>query len=88
MLPKIQACRSAAKVAAARWRQLPETISFILAEFEPDRTTEALLSFWGEPFMSRTHGAQVPRYTFRIAGHSDLIAQLVEMAQHHRRGED
>lgn len=88
MAPKIEACRGAAKVAEPRWRKLPETVSFILAEFEPDGATEALLSFWGEPFMSRTHGAQVPRYTFRIAGHSDLIAQFVELERRHRRGED
>ena len=88
MQPKIEACRGAAKVAEPRWRELPETVSFILAEFEPDGATEALLSFWGEPFMSRTHGAQVPRYTFRIAGHSDLIAQFVELERHHRRGGD
>ena len=86
MALKIEACRGADKVAEPRWRELPETVSFILAEFEPDGATEALLSFWGEPFMSRTHGAQVPRYTFRIAGHSDLIAQFVEMERHHRRG--
>ena len=86
MVPKIKACRGAAKVAEPRWRELPETISFILADFEPGGETEALLSFWGEPFMSRAHGAQVPRYTFRIAGHSDLIAQFVEMERHHRRG--
>jgi len=88
MEPRIAACRGAAKVLTPRWRDLPETVSFILADFEPDGATEALLSFWGEPFMARTHGAQVPRYTFRIAGHSDLIAQFVEMERRHRSSAD
>ena len=88
LAPKIAACRSAAKVLPPRWRELPETVSFILADFEPDSATEALLSFWGEPFMARTHGAQVPRYTFRIAGHSDLVAQFVELERRHRSAAD
>ena len=88
MAPKITECSAAAKVQPPRWRDLPETVSFVLADFEPDGATEALLSFWGEPFMSRAHGTQAPRYVFRIAGHSDLIARFVEMEREHRRGED
>ena len=88
LAPKIAECPGAAKVLPPRWRGLPETVSFILAEFEPNGATEALLSFWGEPFMARSHGAQVPRYTFRILGHSDLIAQFVELERHHRSGGD
>ena len=84
MLPKIQACTGRDKVAEPRWRPLPETVSFILADIEPRGTTEALLSFWGEPFMSRSTGKQVPRYIFRVQGHSDLVAQLVELERQHR----
>ncbi|MEX1229680.1 MAG: hypothetical protein WEB58_05550 [Planctomycetaceae bacterium] len=84
MLPKINACAEFRKVKEPRWATLPETVSFILAEVDAQGTTEALLSFWGEPFMSRTTGKQVPRYIFRITKHSDLIAQLTEMERQHR----
>jgi hypothetical protein len=87
MLPKIKECTGSNKVAEPRWRQLPETISFILADIEPRGTTEALLSFWGEPFMSRATGNQVPRYIFRVQGHSDLVARLVELEREHRMSE-
>jgi len=84
MLPKIQQCTGRDKVAEPRWRQLPETISFILADVEPRGATEALLSFWGEPFMSKATGRQVPRYIFRVQGHSDLVARLAEIERGHR----
>jgi hypothetical protein len=84
MLPKIRECAGSDKVSGPRWRQLPETISFILADIEPSGMTEALLSFWGEPFMSRATGKQVPRYIFRVQGHADLVARLVELEREHR----
>ena len=84
MAPKIRECRGRGKVAKPRWRDLPETVSFILADTGTDGATEALLSFWGEPFMSRATGRQVPRYTFRVAGHSDLVSRLVELDRQHR----
>ena len=92
MLPKIKACASHSKVSPPRWRQLPETVSFILAVVESrggntKRVTEALLSFWGDPFMSRAVGRQAPRYIFRVHGHSDLVAQFIEMERHHRTSE-
>ena len=73
-------------MAEPRWRSLPETLSFVLADVEPHGRTEALLSFWGEPFMSRATNRQVPRYIFRIQSHSDLIARLVELEREHRLG--
>ncbi len=88
MLPKIKECTGCKKVAQPRWRQLPETVSFILADIEPKGATEALLSFWGEPFMSRATGKQVPRYIFRIQSHSDLVAQLVELERQHRTSDE
>ncbi|MCA9058583.1 MAG: hypothetical protein KDA85_08790 [Planctomycetaceae bacterium] len=89
MLPKINACTGSHKVSPPRWRQLPQTVSFILADFEPRgaesrRSTEALLSFWGDPFMSRVIGKQAPRYIFRVHGHSDLVSQFIEMERQHR----
>lgn len=88
MLPKINACGGCSKVKEPRWRNLPETVSFILADIEPTGTTEALLSFWGEPFMSRVTGQQLPRYIFRVQGHSELVARLVELERQHRMVED
>lgn len=88
MLPKIKQCPGRDKVKEPRWSTLPETVSFILADIEPKGMTEALLSFWGEPFMSRATGKQVPRYIFRVQGHSDLISRLVEMERQHRLAND
>lgn len=84
MAPKIQRCAGAAKVREPRWGSLPETVSFILSETGPRGSTEALLSFWGEPFMSRETGKKVPRFIFKIQAQSDLIAQFVEMERHQR----
>lgn len=84
MLPKIQECQGSEKVLPVRWRSLPQTVSFILADTEHKGQTEALLSFWGEPFMAQTIDRQVPRYVFWVQGHSDLVAQLVDMERQHR----
>src|SRR5690606_30684900 len=84
MLPKIRECGESQKVLEPRWRTLPQTVSFILADTEDKGQTEALLSFWGEPFMARTVDKQVPRYVFWVHGHSDLVAQLVDMERQHR----
>lgn len=84
MKPKIEACARGEKIAEPRWRQLPKTVSFILADVGPEGATEALLSFWGEPFMARTTGQQVPRYVFRVQAHSELVPQLVELERQHR----
>lgn len=84
MKPKIDACDGSGKIAEPRWRQLPKTVSFILADIGPEGATEALLSFWGEPFMARTTGQQVPRYVFRVQAHSELVPQLVELERQHR----
>lgn len=51
--PKIVECRSSETVGEPIWRDLDENVSFILGGTETDRT-DALLSFWGEPFMART----------------------------------
>jgi hypothetical protein len=86
MLPKLNACQGSHKVQEPRWAKLPETVSFILADVDQDGKTEALLSFWGEPFMARTTTQQVPRYIFRVQSHSDLVARLVELERQHRMG--
>lgn len=84
MQPRIRECSGCEKVHPPQWRALPQTISFILADIDPEGTTEALVSFWGEPFMARTTGRQVPRFIFRIHSQSDLLAQLVELERTHR----
>ena len=84
MLPKIRECVEGHKVLQPRWRTLPQTVSFILADTEHEEQTEALLSFWGEPFMARTLEKQVPRYVVWVHGHSDLVAQLVDLERQHR----
>ena len=86
LAPKIRECEGRDTVAEPRWRSLPETLSFVLADVGPHGRAEALLSFWGEPFMSRATDRQVPRYIFRIQSHSDLIPRLVELEREHRLG--
>jgi hypothetical protein len=59
VLPRIQACGGAASVADPVWRELDESVSCILAETSAGGV-EALLSFWGEPFMAHGRGRDVP----------------------------
>lgn len=86
VFPKIKQCSGNQKVREPRWSKLPETVSFILADTQPTGKAEALLSFWGEPFMARRTDKNVPRYIFRVQAHSDLVARLVELARQHRMG--
>jgi len=85
--PKLAACRGREKVDEPRWCALHESVSFVLADREADGQAEAQLSFWGEPFMSRTTGRDVPRYIFHVQAHSGLVAQLVELARSYRMAE-
>lgn len=86
LLPKIKACTGCEKVREPIWRKLPESVSFILADLERQGATEALLSFWGEPFMARTAEKSVPRYVFRVLAHSELLPRLIEVERQHRIG--
>jgi hypothetical protein len=65
MVPKVAVCSGGNKVAEPHWQELEKTVSFILAETSPDSREEALVSFWQEPFMSRTLGQQIPRSSSR-----------------------
>ena len=87
VLPKVRTCAGADKVREPRWTGLNESVSFILAETQPDGAVEAHLSFWGEPFMARTRGGDVPRYIFHVQGRSELIPRLVELERYYRLGE-
>jgi len=86
VVPKVAACPGGGKVREPRWCALKESVSFILADAGSDGAVEAHLSFWGEPFMSRATGRQIPRYIFHVQGHSELIGRLVELERQYRSG--
>lgn len=83
--PKIiSCCTAASKVKEPEWHELEGTVSFILAKTGSEGKEEALISFWDEPFMSRTPGKQIPRYVFHVQAHSDLVARLREIERGYR----
>ncbi|HEY7449254.1 MAG TPA: hypothetical protein VH702_13945 [Vicinamibacterales bacterium] len=84
VMPKLAACRGREKVIEPRWCTLHESVSFVLADRDADGHAEAQLSFWGEPFMARTTGRDVPRYIFHVLAHSELVPRLVELARSYR----
>lgn len=79
LMPKIAACSGSNKVKEPEWCEVEGTVSFILAKTGLDSKEEALVSFWGEPFMSMVPGRQIPRYVFHIQAHSGLVARLREI---------
>ena len=84
VVPKSQATGHIEKLREPRWVPLKqEAVSFILAD-TAEGATEAHLSFWGEPFMSRQPGFDIPRYVFHVQSHSELVARLVEMERQTR----
>jgi hypothetical protein len=86
VVPKLASCQGREKVLEPRWCTMKESVSFVLADRESDGHAEAQLSFWGEPFMARTTGRDVPRYIFHVYAHSDLVAGLVELERSYRMG--
>ena len=84
VVPKLAACRGREKVIEPRWCTLHESVSFVLGDRDADGQAEAQLSFWGEPFMARTTGRDVPRYIFHVHAHSELVPRLVELARTYR----
>lgn len=79
VFPKIIACIGHSKVREPRWCTLSKTVSFILADSQHSGGAEALLSFWGEPFMAQSTVRDVPRYIFHVQKHSELLPHLVEL---------
>jgi hypothetical protein len=77
--PKIAACIGHTKVREPHWCSLGRNISFILADSHQSGGAEALLSFWGEPFMAQSTERDVPRYIFHVQKHSELLSHLVEL---------
>lgn len=77
--PKIAACAGRAKVCVPRWCRLQKTTSFILADSQLSGGSEALLSFWGEPFMAQSTERDVPRFIFHVQRTAELLPHLVEL---------
>lgn len=77
--PKIAACSGSAKVREPRWRNLSKTVSYVLADSQLSGGTEALLSFWGEPFMAQTTERDVPRFIFHVQRNAEILPHLVEL---------
>jgi hypothetical protein len=83
VMVKANQCGGAARLREPRWVELEETISFILADNAAGEA-EAQVSFWGEPFMARRRGQDVPRYVLHVLAGSPLIGGLVEVERGYR----
>lgn len=83
VMPKVAACSGSAKVLDPHWSDLHESVSTIFADTDSGGI-EALLSFWGEPFMAESTGQSVPRYIFHVQRHSELIERLRELERSYR----
>jgi hypothetical protein len=83
VLPKANRCAGASKLRNPRYINLDENISFILAE-NAAGAAEAHVSFWGEPFMARQRGQDIPRYVLYVRANSSLIAGLEELERTYR----
>lgn len=86
VLPKIAACAGHAKVREPRWCNLSKTTSYILADSQLSGGAEALLSFWGEPFMAQSTERDVPRFIFHVQRNSELLPHLIELERSPARG--
>lgn len=84
VLPKINKCTGKEKVSEPKWTTINENISIIISENSHHDKTECLLSFWGEPFMARKVGNDVPRFIFLVQHHSELVTHLVELTRNYR----
>lgn len=77
--PRIAGCAGHEKLREPRWCSLSRNVSFILADSQLSGGAEALLSFWGEPFMAQVTGQDVPRFIFHVQKHSELLPHLLEL---------
>lgn len=84
VLPKVAQCSGSEKVLEPHWHELHESVSFILSPTSSYGEMEAHVSFWGEPFMARTPGRDIPRYVFHVQSHSELIIRLMELGRQYR----
>lgn len=81
--PKLADCDVSGTVNEPIWSDIDESVSFVLTE-RPNGESEALLSFWGEPFMARTTEREVPRYIFRVHPGSELLPRFREIERSYR----
>lgn len=80
--PKIEMCRGRDKVQEPVWRDIDESIAFQMIDVGADKEAkEALLGFWGEPFMMElgSEGQHVPRYLIHVKSQSELISRLQDI---------
>lgn len=82
--PKIAACPTPEKVSEPIWVPIRESVSVIFSDAGSPGATGALLSFWGEPFMARSSGRDVPRYIFLLRPESELVPRLIDLARDYR----
>jgi hypothetical protein len=82
--PRLRTCQGSEKIKDPCWTSIDENVSLILADSGADGRPECLLSIWGEPFMARLPGRNVPRYVFLVHSDSELLPQFVELARKYR----
>lgn len=76
----LQAYLGSSTVAPPTWANLDSGVSFILAETDSiNGKAEALVSFWGEPFMAVHHHRRIPGYILHVRAHSELIGRFREV---------
>lgn len=76
----LDAYQSRGKVAPPTWADLDSGVSFVIAETDVVAgKAEALVSFWGEPFMAAHHDRRIPGYIVHVREHSELIGRLREV---------
>ena len=81
IVPKVAACRGKEKVKEPLWTTAKDNISLIISDTDSDGMTECLLSFWGEPFMAKAEGQNIPRYVFHVQSQSELVGRLVDLVR-------
>jgi hypothetical protein len=76
----LDAFRSRGTLAPPAWADLDSGVSFVIAETDiVAGRAEALVSFWGEPFMAAHHDRRIPGYIVHVREHSELIGRLREV---------
>lgn len=78
IVPKLSVYGSRKKVKEPIWCNMDENVSFIMSDTDEKGRAEALVSFWGEPFMAKTAEANVPRFVLYVRASSELITSLKE----------
>lgn len=77
--PMVRCTNFSSKIQEPQWCSINNPVSFILADSQVSGETEALLSFWGAPFMAQTTEHEIPRYIFHVQQRSELLPHLEEL---------